>query len=174
MSIPSLPAAVRFNPNDTQMLYYLKDKILGRLQLPAGVPDGYFSDNINPYSYDPVELPKGEDFNDYSEAFYFTNKPENRNVKDGFWRASTSPEKIFDNGQMLGFKEEFHFFWSLQSETVNTCWIMHEFSVIPAIFSEDERKANGNRIESYIACRIQYKPSVYMSEEELEELMADD
>ncbi|XP_042499905.1 NAC domain-containing protein 2-like [Macadamia integrifolia] len=145
-----------FYPIDSEVINCLKEKLLGRferLRLPAGL----IPDTINPYSYDPLTLPKGDDFEHVKRAFFFTNKQENRTVKDGFWRASTLPEKIFSTGQMLGFKEEFNFFWSIRNETIKTNWIMNEYSVNQAIFSEDERKAIGNKIGSYIVCELRYE-----------------
>ncbi|XP_042499906.1 NAC domain-containing protein 2-like [Macadamia integrifolia] len=133
-----------FNPNDRQVINILKEKLLGRfehLRLPAGL----IPDTINPYSYDPVTLPKGDEFEHVKKAFFFTNKQENRTVKDGFWRISTLPMKIYSKGDMVGFKEEFNFFWSIQNETIKTNWFMNEYNVNQAIFSDDERKAIGNK-----------------------------
>ncbi|XP_043725844.1 NAC domain-containing protein 1-like [Telopea speciosissima] len=167
MSNPNLPSGFRFIPTDSDLIYFLKDKLLDRLQLPAGL----IPDNINPYTYDPVQLPKGEDFKHDNNAFFFIYKQENRTIKDGFWRAFALPKKIFNKDQMIGFKEEFVFSWSIQNEIIKTNWIMYEYSINPAVFSDDQQKAIGNNMESYIVCGTHYRPSHNLYEEELEELI---
>ncbi|XP_043691653.1 NAC domain-containing protein 2-like [Telopea speciosissima] len=141
MSIPYLPPGFIFMPTDSEQLQFLKDKLLGRLDQYTS---GFIPDNINPYGCDPVELPKGDHFERTHQAYFFTHKNQNRTLKDGFWMASALPEEINNGGQMLGLKEEFNFFWSVGKVTIETNWVMREYSINPAIFSEGERRAIGN------------------------------
>ncbi|XP_043691652.1 NAC domain-containing protein 2-like [Telopea speciosissima] len=167
MSIPHLEPGFEFIPTDTELLQFLKDKLLDHLDQ---LTSAFIPDNINPYGYDPIRLPKGNHFNRTNQAYFFTHKTQNRTLKNGFWRrASTLPEEINNEGQILGLKEQFNFFWLIGNEMIETRWTMREYTVNPAIFSDDEREATGNEIESYIVCAIQYKKvSLYSSREEFD------
>ncbi|XP_043691651.1 NAC domain-containing protein 1-like [Telopea speciosissima] len=161
MSILHLEPGFEFIPTDTELLQFLKDKILGHLDQ---LTSGFIPDHINPYGYDPIRLPKGNHFNRTNQAYFFTHKNQNRTLKNGFWRkASTLPEEINSAGKILGLKEQFDFFWLIGNETVETSWTMREYNVNPAIFSDDEREAIGNEMESCIVCAIQYKKVSFFS-----------
>ncbi|XP_042499537.1 NAC domain-containing protein 2-like isoform X2 [Macadamia integrifolia] len=139
VSIPDLPG-VRFRPDDCEVLYFLKDKLLGRLELPPGL----IQENIDPYIYDPMELPKGDGFKRDKKAFFFTNKKENQTTKDGFW-GHTTTEHIFDHDHILGLKKELVFSWAIQNQIIKTNWVSHEYSISPAIFSDEERRSIGEK-----------------------------
>ncbi|KAL3502297.1 hypothetical protein ACH5RR_036746 [Cinchona calisaya] len=124
MAGPSIPYGYRFDPNDEELMGYLKKKIFNENTHDV-IPEA------NIYDVKPDDLP----FDSFRYAvesiwYFYTIKPNSLPMTgDGYW----SPIAEVDiRGQVKGFKKELVYY---QHPRQMTCWYMHEYRLHPDILA---------------------------------------
>ncbi|KAA0064397.1 protein CUP-SHAPED COTYLEDON 3-like [Cucumis melo var. makuwa] len=161
----SLPPGCRFSPSDEQLLrFYLSNKA-------SGHNDCNLIKDLNPFDYDPFDLPDSACFsygsNGRKKHWYYyavTAFRENRGwirMKSGYWRRKGRVKEVTGHpGVVLGMKRTFVFYLGNSiKKALKTNWIMYEYAlddhfkaslVLHRVFvSGRGNRISGNGLSSY-------------------------
>ncbi|KAK6935538.1 NAC domain, partial [Dillenia turbinata] len=77
--------------------------------------------NVNPYNYEPVNLPNG--------IWYLTHSVVDKNAEMGFWKVRGDACRIFTNSSILGWRTTLDFYMGQVPREHKTGWMMREYSI---------------------------------------------
>nr|POF10817.1 nac domain-containing protein 2 [Quercus suber] len=151
-----------FCPSDLELLtLYLKRKVLNQ-QLPLNKIV-----YVELYDHSPEWLTGQHPQSSENEWYFFTSVEgknlkkskgicQNQSTNDGFWEAFGGELQIQENGIVVGFKKELHFYKGEPPKGVPTNWVMNEYRLegLP----QTKGSENGMTWDEYVLCRI-YKKS---------------
>ncbi|KGN55208.1 NAC domain-containing protein JA2L [Cucumis sativus] len=164
-SSSSLPPGCRFFPSDEQLLrFYLSNKA-------SGHNDSNLIKDLNPFDYDPFDLPDSACFSYGSKArkkhwYYYALTAFRENggwirMKTGYWRRKGKVKEVTGRrGLVLGIKRTFVFYLGNSiNKSLKTNWIMYEYAldhrfkasfVLHRVFvSGRGNRISGNGLSSY-------------------------
>ena len=134
-SSSSLPPGCRFFPSDEQLLrFYLSNKA-------SGHNDSNLIKDLNPFDYDPFDLPDSACFSYGSKArkkhwYYYALTAFRENggwirMKTGYWRRKGKVKEVTGRrGLVLGIKRTFVFYLGNSiNKSLKTNWIMYEYAL---------------------------------------------
>nr|POF10815.1 nac transcription factor 32 [Quercus suber] len=151
-----------FCPSDLELLtLYLKRKVLNQ-QLPSNK----IVEVEVLYDHSPEWLTGQHPQSSENEWYFFTSLEgknlkkskgicQNQSTNDGFWEAFGGELQIQENGIVVGFKKELHFYKGNPPKGVPTNWVMDEYRLegLP----QTKRSENGMTWDEYVLCRIYKK-----------------
>ncbi|KAL6908138.1 hypothetical protein ACP4OV_002308 [Aristida adscensionis] len=137
--------------------YSTEQKLLHQLRNLAYSMDGSSIPKVDVYKLDPWDLVDREWY--FCPASYLTCST--RQTGAGFWKASGREKAIFSGAEMLGLRKTLVFYKRLPSGgSVETSWMMHEFSLDAKTDGSDISNTKGSsftssmRLHEWALCRI--------------------
>ncbi|KAK0576720.1 hypothetical protein LWI29_022370 [Acer saccharum] len=104
------------------------------------LPSNVITD-INPYIYEPSNLPDG--------VWYFVRSKQNTNTQHGYWKAKGDAVEVFSNSVIIGWRTSHEFYEGQVCHEHKTDWVMQEFRITRKRVSESSKSENSSSL-----CRV--------------------
>jgi hypothetical protein len=155
---PGLPAGVKFDPSEEQLLRHLAAKV----RIGNARPHSLINDFILTLEEDdgicythPENLPGVKQDGSYSHFFHRTTKAyttgtrKRRRIDKFRWHKTGKTKKVYENGEQIGCKKimVLHMTSAKGSKPEKTNWVMHQYH----LGTEDDEK-EGEFVVSKIKC----------------------
>ncbi|XP_059455994.1 NAC domain-containing protein 78-like [Corylus avellana] len=151
--LASLPPGFRFQPNDLELHYYLKNWV-------SGEPLGFLNpiDVVDVYKSEPWDLTRKSTLKMGDQESYFFSalgrkygkSPRfNRTTEKGFWKSTGKDRKVRHNSRTVMMKKILTFYTGRPGHGVPTPWVMHEYRLV-----DKELEKNGIALDSLVLCKI--------------------
>ncbi|KAL3505267.1 hypothetical protein ACH5RR_035108 [Cinchona calisaya] len=133
---PHPPADMALNGADEQVIMFL-DRFRHGNPLPTNVIE-----DINPYQFNPSNLPGG--------LWYLVHNTEKKETnKYGFWREKEAACEIFTSSSIRGRRTTLEFIEFQDAREQTTNWVMQEYNI-----TEKGLCGNDKQKESRVICRV--------------------
>ncbi|CAI9757939.1 unnamed protein product [Fraxinus pennsylvanica] len=113
---PPIPSPLsEIGSSDEQIILSLDEYLCG-----SPLPNNVIAD-LNPYQYNPSNLPVG--------IWYLIHSNERKETAFGFWKAKGETHEIYLNSELSGWRTTLEFFEGEAPNGRKTCWLMQEYRI---------------------------------------------
>ncbi|XP_059458432.1 NAC domain-containing protein 78-like [Corylus avellana] len=151
--LASLPPGFRFQPNDLELHYYLKNWVSGNPLKPIDVVDVYKSEPWDLTRKSTLKMGDQESYFFSALGRKYGKSPRfNRTTEKGFWKSTGRDRKVRHNSRTVMMKKILPFYTGRPGHGVPTPWVMHEYRLV-----DKELEKNGIALDSLVLCKISQK-----------------
>ncbi|XP_059455997.1 NAC domain-containing protein 78-like isoform X2 [Corylus avellana] len=151
--LASLPPGFRFQPNDLELHYYLKNWVSGNPLKPIDVVDVYKSEPWDLTRKSTLKMGDQESYFFSALGRKYGKSPRfNRTTEKGFWKSTGKDRKVRHNSRTVMMKKILTFYTGRPGHGVPTPWVMHEYRLV-----DKELEKNGIALDSLVLCKISQK-----------------
>ncbi|KAK4859977.1 hypothetical protein QYF36_015321 [Acer negundo] len=134
-SAASPPPDISFACTHEELIVSL-ERMMSGLPLPSNVIT-----DINPYIYNPSNLPDG--------VWYFVRSKQNTNTQHGYWKAKGDAVEVFSNSVIIGWRTSHEFYEGQVCHEHKTDWVMQEFTITRKRVGESSKSEDSSSL-----CRV--------------------
>ncbi|XVE55998.1 hypothetical protein DITRI_Ditri03aG0202100 [Diplodiscus trichospermus] len=134
-SLAAFPPANIWFTCTYEELFISFNNLFSGSSLPSNVID------VNPYRYEPQNLPDG--------VWFLINSKENIDMEHGFWKTKEEAREVFSNFDIIGWRTTLEYYEGQVPHENKTDWVMQVFSITrKRLCSDNEKK------ETSSLCRV--------------------
>ncbi|TXG52275.1 hypothetical protein EZV62_021444 [Acer yangbiense] len=134
-SAASPPPDISFTCTPEELCVSL-ERMMSGFPLPSNVIT-----DINPYIYEPSNLPDG--------VWYFVRSKQNTNTQHGYWKAKGDAVEVFSNSFIIGWRTSHEFYEGQVCHEHKTDWVMQEFRITRKRVGESSKSEDSSSL-----CRV--------------------